>query len=506
MLVKLKSAAISGVDGTTVDVEVRLQKGTSEFSIIGLGDNAIREARDRVRSSILTAGFERSEMRVLINLAPAELKKEGSGYDLPMALGVMAAAGMVCQDEFSSSAFHGELALDGRVRPVRGVLPMALVAYESGLSTIFVPYENAAEAAMVSGLTVIPIRSLVEAVSCLNGNCTIEPFSNPHKAPISPFSHRDIADVWGQEEAKRAMLIAAAGGHNLLMIGPPGCGKSMLAECFAGLLPPLTPQEAIEVVKIHSVVGLSVQHYLAGERPYRAPHHVVSDVGLIGGGTVPRPGEISLAHRGVLFLDELPEFRRSSLESLRTPIETGRVSIVRSRAILELPSRFQLIAAMNPCPCGSLGGKKCSCSAVNVANYLRKLSQPILDRIDLHVELQHVPLGVLGKDEGKGRSTERLQKEVIKARTLQLNRQGVLNADIEAKKMLRANPLSPKAEKLIELASKKIGISARGFTRILRVARTIADLSGDPKILESHIAEAIGFRALERLSGYLRAA
>ena len=400
MMYRVRTSALTGVDAISVDVEVELSSATKPlWTVIGLGDSAVKEARDRVGSALRYYGIKIPE-RVLINLAPAEVKKEGSSFDCAIVLGILIAAGVVPSNEtIQSTRFHGELALDGTFKSVRGVAALAIEAVRSGAQCIVVPEVNVAEALLIEGISVVGVTSITDLILYVRGELVGETNRScdggPRSSPAPTF-----AEVRGQRAAKRALEIAAAGGHNLLMIGPPGCGKSMLASRFMSILPSLSREEILDVVKIHSIAGLPIDDVLAGSRPMRSPHHGASDVGLIGGGSTPRPGEISLAHHGVLFLDEFPEYSRTALEGLRAPLETGRVVITRARGSLLFPAQFQLIAAMNPCPCGRLGvsGITCECSPGSIQSYLRKLSQPILDRIDLHVEMEAVPLSVLSAD------------------------------------------------------------------------------------------------------------
>jgi len=505
MLARVRTSALSGLEAVPVDVEVQIQEGKRLFTIVGLGDNAVRESRERVTSAIQHAGFQLPD-RILVNLAPAELKKEGSGFDLPIALAVLAASGQIDPGAGEHRFLHGELSLDGRVKPVRGVVALTAGAVGAAGREIVVPAENRAEAALIEGLEVIAVQSLGELVQWLTdgvipeggtGTAALFPPERPLPAGIS--------DVWGQDAAKRAMLIAAAGGHNLLMIGPPGCGKSMLAQRFTSLLPPLTGGEVLEVVRIHSVAGLPVPALLRGERPFRSPHYTVSDAGLIGGGAGPRAGEISLAHRGVLFLDEFPEYRRSAIEALRTPLEAGAITVSRARGAVSFPARFQLIAAMNPCPCGRLGsGSSCTCTRTSIAGYLKKLSQPILDRIDLHVELNPVPVAAMtSRVSVAGAEEENELRERVRAAQLrQRERGGVLNSELAPEEVKRIVEISEGGLRLLEHAAQRMHLSARGYMRILRVARTIADLAGESAVRDEHIAEAIQFRCLERIQRY----
>jgi len=510
MIAKVKTSTILGIEATSVDAEVHTKKGQPRFTIIGLGDNAVREARDRVTAAIKQSGFFLPG-QILVNLAPAEIKKEGSSFDLAIALGILSASSQLKPESLAGVTVHGELSLDGMLKPVRGVAALTIEALQGGSRRILLPFQNKREAEIISGIEVIGLKNLNDAVAYLRGEFYPEDEYEdiPQEKSKGTLSEVRVSDVIGQQAAKRALTIAAAGGHNLLMIGPPGCGKSMLAQRFATLLPPMTRDEIFEVVKIHGIAGLDIGRYLEGERPFRSPHHIVSDVGLIGGGPYPKPGEVSLAHRGVLFLDELAEYRRSVLEALRAPLEAGKVNITRAKASLEFPANFQLIAAMNPCPCGRLGvkGMACRCSGTAVSNYLNKISQPILDRIDLHVELQAVPMLALTKDRlSVGDEDDSLHAQVLAASETQQQRSGKLNAALQSNEVKENAKLDSESQSLLEQASKKGALSARTYIRVLKVSRTIADLEGKEKITASHIAEAIGFRCLERIQKLYAAA
>jgi len=506
MLAKVRTGVLTGLDAVSIEVEVRVKNGSPSFTIIGLGDGAVRESRERVMAAVRQTGFGLPD-QILVSLAPAEIKKEGSGLDLPIALGILVASGQVSGEVVEGRSFFGELALDGGVRPVRGALALTINAYEQGQREIVVPAPNEAEAGLIEGGRVVGIDSLAELIAyCRDG---VVPTSGGRIRPprrAHPRDERRLSDVWGQESAKRGLVIAAAGGHNLLMIGPPGCGKSMLAGAFGSIAPPLTREEILETVKIHSVAGLPLEGILSGLRPIRSPHHVISDAGLIGGGSSPRPGEISLAHNGVLFLDEFPEFRRTALDSMRAPIEAGSVSITRAKASVTFPASFQLLAAMNPCPCGRLGsvGGGCVCSRNAIHTYLGKISQPILDRIDLHVELSAVPLAKMAERPSEARHVEEetLRVVVREARERQFRRAGSLNARLSSAEMRETLAVDGAALTLLERAAQRTGLSARGYMRILRTARTIADLDGSDRVLSPHIAEAVQFRSLERIERY----
>jgi magnesium chelatase family protein len=494
------TSCIIGLEAVPVEVEVSVRDGERRFTILGLGGAAVRESRERIVSALESAGFSAPEV-ILVNLAPAEIKKDSACFDLPIALALACAIGAFPQEALNDLSMCGELSLLGDVKVTTGIAAHALSAAKRGISTIMVPVENAHEAAVVEGVRVIGVQSLSQAIRILRGQEPAE-----YTAPSAPSQHqhpKSMDDVLGQGMAKRALAIAAAGGHNILMIGPPGCGKSMLAERMAAILPPLQTQHMLEVLQIHSVANQATESILAGVRPFRTPHYVVSDAGLIGGGAGPRPGEVSLAHRGVLFLDEFPEFRRSAVEALRSPMETGWVQIARAKASVCFPARFQLVAAMNPCPCGRFGSGVgvCRCSHHAVRDYLAKLSQPILDRIDLHVELEAVAIDdLVWAKPAAGASSDHLLNSVIGARERQRVRQGVLNSEI-ADGQLRAHAkITDGARLLLSEAVKRIGISARGFTRVLRVACTIADLSDQDCITEDVVAEAVSYRCLDRLS------
>ncbi len=504
MVARLNSSSISGLDAQTIEVEVHTKLGQKKFTIIGLGDNAVKEARDRVMQAIRHLGYKVPNV-VLVNLAPAEIRKEGSSFDLAIAIGILISSGQLQIKNPADTYFFGELALDGRIKPLRGILSLVISAMQSGAKRAVVPFENFAEASLVKGIELIPISSLTSLINYFLKN-ELEIFTVPLAKNNNENINRNfISDVSGQNQAKRAMLIAASGGHNLLMIGPPGCGKSMLAGRFSNLLPDLSEEESMQVVKIHSIAGLSTEPYISGKRPFRSPHHIVSDVGLIGGGNIPKPGEISLAHKGVLFLDEFPEFRRSALESLRAPLESGSVQITRARASFVFPANFQLIAAMNPCPCGRLGAKNlvCNCGSSEIKKYLKKLSEPILDRIDLHTDLDAVPFSEMQFGVKGNIDDSELILKVINARKLQYKRRGKLNTDLQIKEVNNLIKIESQAMELMEKASKQVALSARSIIRVIRVAMTIADLEESDRIESVHVAEALNFRKLERLRQYV---
>ncbi len=508
MSIRITSAAIHGIEASPVEIEVRTGRGKKYFSIIGLGDNAVKESRERVISSLGSCGFTVPD-QVLVNLAPAEMKKEGSGFDLPIALAVLLATSQVSFPQGLDIFAFGELSLDGRLKPVRGAVSLAVLALRHGYDMCLVPYDNCEEASLVNGIEALPFRTLADVLHFLHEGVKPERTSFESET-FENHSPTMLSDVVGQKLAKRAMKIAACGSHNLLMIGPPGCGKSMLAERLPGLLPPLLEQEKLEVASLASIAGGISRSLLRGERPYRAPHHVITDVGLIGGGSIPKPGEVSLAHHGVLFLDELPEYKRNALEALRAPLETGRVRITRARGSEEFPASFQLLAAMNPCPCGKLGSPQpCHCDREAVRRYLGKLSGPILDRIDMHIELDPVPLRELSQQESaqqraQQREDHDKQRSVISSlRTLQRQRQGGLNSTLSLMSLLRSENCEKRSIDLLESIGERQGMSARSFTRVLRVARSIADLGGDTKILPEHVHEALSYRSLDSLRRYV---
>lgn len=502
MFAVVRTSCIVGLEAVPVDVEVGIKNGDRRFSILGLGGAAVRESRERILSALEQCGINPPDA-ILVNLAPADIKKDSVVFDLPIALAIAAAVGTIPKTSLANRAMCGELSLLGGVKATSGMIAHTLAAVHEGIDAIFVPKANASEAALIGGIHVVGIESLAEALELLKQEEL--PVILPSSEPLTPRkSSRSLHDVRGQPWAKRALAIAAAGGHNMLMIGPPGCGKSMLAERLSTLLPPLNREEVIEVLKIHSVALQSTENIVAGIRPYRTPHYMVSDAGLIGGGAGPKPGEVSLAHRGVLFLDEFPEFKRSGIEALRSPMETGTVQIARARATIEFPARFQMVAAMNPCPCGRFGSGvgTCRCSHHAVRDYLAKLSQPILDRIDLHVELEAVNIEELvweqeitRADEGKD-----LVPKVFEARRIQYERQAVLNCELSDSHLKSIIRIGDDARRLLAEMVQRLGISARGFTRILRVARTIADLDGCAEITDEIVGEAISYRSLERLS------
>jgi magnesium chelatase family protein len=505
MLATVRSSAVFGLDGYVVDVEVDIAQGLPMFSIVGLPDLAVKEAKDRVRAAMKNTGLTFPIKRITVNLAPADVKKEGAGFDLPMAIAILVAEESLSADRVAQFGFVGELSLDGRVRAVRGALPMALAARKAGLHGLILPRDNASEAAIVEGLAVYGIDTLPQVLEFLDGRQPLDRARPGNTVPrAAPVEADDFADVKGQEHAKRALEVAAAGGHNVLMVGPPGSGKTMLARALAAILPKMTTDEALECTKIHSVMGLLAPDTpLLSARPFQAPHHTISDAGLIGGGQIPKPGEVSLAHHGVLFLDELPEFRRNVLEVLRQPLEQRRVTIARSSASVTYPAGFMLVAAMNPCPCGHFADRthQCTCTPVQIQRYRARVSGPLLDRIDLHIDVPAVPFGDLSSDQPREDSAH-VRDRVARAREVQQARYAdegfYCNAQLRPRLLKRHCTIGSDSRGLIEQAMTKLGLSARAYHRILKVARTVADLDGSERVLPGHVAEAIQYRNWDR--------
>lgn len=506
MLAKVLSSAVIGVEAYLVEVEVDIEKGLPAFTTVGLPETAVKESKERVKAAIRNSGYDFPDDRITVNLAPAHIKKEGTGFDLPIALGILAATGHVPTRALEEYLFLGELSLDGRIKSVMGSLPMALAAKQAGNKSIVVPYGNRREAAVVKGVTVIPAHHLSQIAEFLNGKVNIDPTQNdPGKLFLQPdVSQDDFAEVKGQEHVKRALEIAAAGGHNLLMIGPPGAGKTMLARRISSILPPLTFEEAVETTKVYSVVGmLAKDQALITQRVFRAPHHTISDAGLIGGGVVPRPGEVSLAHNGVLFLDELPEYKKHVLEVLRQPLEDGIVTISRANSSITYPAQVMLIAAMNPCPCGYLNDPKhtCHCASQQIQRYRTRISGPLMDRIDIHIEVPAVAYKDL-MSLSPGESSKDIRSRVVKARAMQALRfkktNIYCNAQMSNRHIKRYCQIDQAASALLEAAADRMGLSARALNRILKITRTIADLDEKTTIAQHHIGEAIQYRNLDR--------
>jgi magnesium chelatase family protein len=505
MLSNIKSCTLIGIDGFLIDIETDIVKGMPTFITVGLPDASVKESKDRIASALKNSGYMLPAKRITVNLAPGNIKKEGTLYDAPIALGILLSSSQITQKiDLDNTLIFGELALDGTIRGIDGTLPMTVEAKKRKITRVIVPYENRAEACLVENIDIIAVKNLKELCGYISGEKLIAPLPPSAVQPGAGRFNLDYSDVKGHENAKRAMEVAAAGAHNMLMIGPPGSGKTMLARCFPSILPDMTKNESLEVTKIYSIAGLLKRDMpLITLRPYRSPHHTISDISLTGGGRIPRPGEVSLAHLGVLFLDELPEFQKTSLESLRQPIEDKIVTISRVNATITYPSSFMLLASMNPCPCGYYGDEsnKCRCTSSEIKRYLGKISGPLLDRIDIHIEVPSTSYEKL-KDRIKSESSENIKTRVNNARRIQLERyrgtDTLFNSSLSPRQIERYCRLGESEEKLMKKAFTSLNLSSRAYHRILKLARTIADLDASEDIKTPHIAEAVQYRSLDR--------